>query len=72
MQIDFSQVILNIYTQGWFFWIGFLIIGFLLLKFSSRLGLSRREIRKMENSGASLLALGIIIHLLSAVALISV
>ena len=70
MEIDFTEIILKIYSQAWFFWIGLSILGFLLLKYSQYLDLSRRDIRKMENSGTSLLALGIMIHILLAIALI--
>jgi hypothetical protein len=51
-------------------WVAFLIIGFVMFKYANQLDLSRREIRKIEKSGAGLFAFGIVIHLFLLVALI--
>jgi hypothetical protein len=70
MQLDFSRIILSFYSQGWMLWVAFLIIGFVMFKYANQLDLSRREIRKIEKSGAGLFAFGIVIHLFLLVALI--
>jgi hypothetical protein len=70
MKLDWTQVILNAYTQSWFMWIGFLIIGFLLFKFSEYISVNNRDNRKMENAGIKLMSIGIVIHTFAIAAFI--
>ncbi|MCK9490743.1 MAG: hypothetical protein M0Q24_01525 [Sulfurimonas sp.] len=67
--IDFSAVILNTYSQTWFMWIGFLVFGFLLLKFSDVISVSKRDKNKKESAAISMMAIGIVVHISVIVAL---
>lgn len=69
-RIDFTAVILSNYAQTWFLWIGFIIFGFLVFKFSEHISFSSRDNRKKENAGISMMAIGIVIHIFVAVAFV--
>lgn len=68
--IDVSSAILQTYQDSWFLWVGFFILGFLLLKYGKHLSTSKRETRNKEDSGAGLMALSIVIHLVVIYALL--
>jgi len=61
-KIDFAKIILDQYTQTWFIWIGFFILGILLVKYTENLALTKREINKMESAGAGLIAITLVVH----------
>lgn len=62
-KVNFLEIILNQYIQSWFIWVGFFVVGILLFKYANRVGTTYREIKKMESSGAGLVALSVVIHL---------
>ncbi len=62
-KIDMSPVILHTYQDSWFIWVGFFVIGFLLFRYSEKIGVTKRDIRKKESAGAGLMALSIVVHL---------
>ncbi len=61
-KIDFAKIILDQYAQTWFIWIGFFILGILLVKYTENLALTKREINKMESAGAGLIAIALVVH----------
>ncbi len=61
-KIDFAKIILDQYTQTWFIWVGFFILGILLVKYTENLALTKREINKMESAGAGLIAIALVVH----------
>ena len=71
MKIDWVKVILNAYAQGWFIWIGLVVIGFLFFKFSEYISVDGRDQLKKENAGIGLMGIGITIHIFAAIALIN-
>ena len=61
-KIDFAKIILDQYTQTWFIWIGFFILGVLLVKYAENITMTRRETNKMESAGAGLIAIALVVH----------
>lgn len=61
--INMSSVLLQSYQESWIIRVGFFIIGFLIFKYADRISSTRRELRKMESSGAGLMALSIVVHM---------
>ena len=61
-KIDFAKIILNQCTQTWFIWIGFFILGVLLVKYAENITATRRETNKMESAGAGLIAIALVVH----------
>lgn len=57
------EIILNTYSQSWFIWIVFLLIGLILFIYSDNIGTHYRNRRKNEDAGAGLIALSIVVHL---------
>jgi hypothetical protein len=70
MRLDWTQVMLSAYTQSWFMWIGFIVIGFLLFKFSEHISISSRDNRKNESTGIRIMSIGVVIHIFAIVAFI--
>ena len=68
LKIDWSHVILKAYTQSWFMWVGFIIVGFLILKFSEQLSVSYRDRRKKENAGIGMIGVGVSMHIFVIIA----
>ena len=68
--INFTTQILNIYSDSWFIWVGFLVIGFLLFKYAKSISINIRDQRKKEDAGAGLIALGVIVHIFVLIAFI--
>ncbi len=61
-KIDFAKIILDQYAQTWFMWIGFFILGVLLVKYAENITATRRETNKMESAGAGLIAIALVVH----------
>ncbi len=61
-KIDFAKIILDQYAQTWFMWIGFFILGVLLVKYAENITATRRETNKMESAGAGLIAIAFVVH----------
>ena len=61
-KIDFAKIILNQYAEIWFIWIGFFILGILLVKYSRNLALTKKQTNKMASTGAGLIAITLVIH----------
>jgi len=62
-KIKMSPVILQMYQDSWFVWVGIFVIGFLLLKYAEKIGETKREIKKKESAGAGLMSISIVVHL---------
>lgn len=62
-KIQFSEIILNNYIQSWYIWVTLLIVGILLVIYSDKVSTTYRESKKIESSGAGLVALSIVIHI---------
>jgi hypothetical protein len=55
------------YHQSWFIWISFVVVGFLLFRYSEQISLGRRDKRKSEEAGAGMMAIGIIFSVLALI-----
>ncbi|MDD2356459.1 MAG: hypothetical protein PHX13_00940 [Thiovulaceae bacterium] len=71
MKLDWTQIVLNSYSQSWFMWVGLIVFGVLILKFSDYISISNRDRRKKEKAGIGMISVGTAMHIFAIIAFIT-